>query len=222
MQPDSNVIKDSNGKKRAEDLATKEYLSGIIERVTYHNGDNGFRVLRVQVKGKKDLVTVTGNTPAVSIGEYIKCYGSWFNDRNHGLQFKADFLKSLPPNTLEGIEKYLGSGLIKGIGPFFAKKLVAAFSDKVFEVIENQPNLLSNLVGIGQVRATSICSNFRDQKIIREIMVFLQSNGVGTTRATRIYKTYGDRAIEIVSSNPYMLASDMVFLLTESFLLIQL
>ncbi|NDB85350.1 MAG: hypothetical protein EB127_22005 [Alphaproteobacteria bacterium] len=188
------------------DLATKEYLSGTIERVTYHNGDNGFCVLRVKVKGKKDLVTVTASAPSVSSGEYIKCYGVWFNNRDHGLQFKADFLKSLPPETAEAMEKYLGSGLIKGIGPVFAKKLVTAFGDKVFEVIENKPDLLSKLVGIGKVRAASICSNFRDQKIIREIMVFLQSNGVGTTRATRIYKTYGDRAIEIVSTNPYVLA----------------
>ena len=91
----------------------KEYLSGHIERITYHNEDNGFCVLRVKIKGYKDLVTVTGNSPNVSVGEYIKCSGIWYNDRNHGKQFKADFLKALPPDTLEGIEKYLGSGLIR-------------------------------------------------------------------------------------------------------------
>ena len=187
----------------------KEYLSGNIERVTYHNADNGFCVIRVKVKGHKDLVTVTGNVPSISAGEYIKCSGIWHNDRNHGKQFKADFLKSLPPETLEGIERYLGSGLIKGIGAHFAKRLVSAFGDKVFEVIENKPDLLSTVEGIGKIRAQSICSNWQDQKIIREIMVFLQSHGVGTTRATRIYKTYGEKAIEVVSQNPYQLAKDI-------------
>ena len=187
----------------------KEYLSGTIERITYHNTDNGFCVIRVKVKGHKDLVTVTGNVPSVSAGEYIKCSGIWHNDRNHGKQFKADFLKSLPPETLEGIERYLGSGLIKGIGAHFAKRLVSTFGDKVFEVIENKPDLLSTVEGIGKIRAQSICSNWQDQKIIREIMVFLQSHGVGTTRATRIYKTYGEKAIEVVSQNPYQLAKDI-------------
>ena len=187
----------------------KEYLSGTIERITYHNSENGFCVLRVKVKGYKDLVTITGSVPSISAGEYIKCSRLWHNDRNHGKQFKADFLKSVPPDTLEGIEKYLGSGLIKGIGPHFAKKLVTAFREKVFEIIEHQPDLLSTIEGIGKFRAKSICTNWQDQKIIREIMVFLQSHGVGTSRATRIYKTYGDKAIEIVSKNPYQLAKDI-------------
>jgi exodeoxyribonuclease V alpha subunit len=188
---------------------TVEYLSGTIERITYQNLENGFCVLRVKVKRHKDLVTVVGSTPSASVGEYIKCSGVWHNDYNHGKQFKASFLKSLPPETLEGIEKYLGSGLIKGIGPTFAKKLVSAFGDKIFDVIENTPENLSTLSGIGKVRAKSICVNWKDQKIIREIMVFLQSHGIGTTRATRIYKTYGDKSIEIIASNPYQLAKDI-------------
>jgi exodeoxyribonuclease V alpha subunit len=188
---------------------TKEHLSGNIERITYHNEDNGFCVLRVKVKNHKDLVTVTGSSPTLSVGEYIKCSGVWFNDRNYGKQFKADFLKALPPDTLEGIEKYLGSGLIKGIGAHFAKKLVSAFGDKVFDVIEKKPELLSTLDGIGKVRAKSICNNWKDQKVVREIMIFLQSHGVGTTRATRIFKTYGEDAIAIVSKNPYQLAKDI-------------
>jgi exodeoxyribonuclease V alpha subunit len=158
----------------------KEYLSGNIERITYHNTENGFCVLRVKVKNHKD-----------------------------GKQFKADFLKALPPDTLEGIEKYLGSGLIKGIGSHFAKKLVTAFGNKVFYVIEHKPELLSTLDGIGKIRANSICNNWKDQKIVREIMIFLQSHGVGTTRATRIFKTYGEEAITIVSKDPYQLAKDI-------------
>ncbi|KJW02139.1 hypothetical protein REIP_0142 [Rickettsia endosymbiont of Ixodes pacificus] len=186
-----------------------EYISGIIERITYHNPDNGFCVLRIKVKGHRDLITVTGNVLSALVGEYIKCSGIWHNDRNHGRQFKAHFLKALPPDTLEGIEKYLGSGLIKGIGPYFAKKLVLAFGNKVLEIIECEPSLLSTIDGIGKVRANRICNNWQAQKVIREIMVFLQSHGVGTTRATRIYKTYGDKAIEIVSNNPYQLAKDI-------------
>jgi exodeoxyribonuclease V alpha subunit len=193
----------------ALDNKDKEFLDGIVERVTFHNAENGFGVLRVKVKGHKDLITVIGSTPSVSPGEYIKCSGSWYNDRNHGLQFKADFLKSLPPNTLEGIEKYLGSGLIKGIGPHFAKKLVKAFGEQVFEVIEQQAHLLSTIEGIGKIRATTICDNWKGQKVVREIMIFLQSHGVTTTKATRIYKTYGDKAIEVVSENPYRLAKDI-------------
>jgi len=187
----------------------KEYLSGNIERITYHNQDNGFCVLRLKVKSHKDLVTVTGSSPTLSVGEYIKCSGIWHNDRNYGKQFKADFLKALPPDTIEGIEKYLGSGLIKGIGPHFAKKLVTAFGNKVFDVIEQKPELLSTLEGVGTFRANSICNNWKDQRVVREIMIFLQSHGVGTTRATRIFKTYGQEAIAIVSRNPYQLAKDI-------------
>jgi exodeoxyribonuclease V alpha subunit len=190
-------------------MKDKEFLDGIIERITFHNAENGFSVLRVKVKGHKDLITVLGNTPSVSPGEYIKCSGNWYNDRNHGLQFKADFLKALPPNTLEGIEKYLGSGLIKGIGPHFANKLIKAFREQVFEVIEQQAHLLSTIEGIGKIRATTICDNWKGQKVVREIMIFLQSHGVTTTKATRIYKTYGAKAIEVVSENPYRLAKDI-------------
>lgn len=189
--------------------SNKEYLSGIVERITYHNPENGFCVLRAKVKGQKDLITVVGSTPSISPGEYIKASGNWHNDKTHGLQFKAAFLKTVPPDTLEGIEKYLGSGLIKGIGTHFAKKLVTAFREQVFDVIENQPHLLTNLEGIGKIRAAIISNNWQSQKIIREIMVFLQSHGVGTTRATRIYKTYGDKSIEMVSENPYRLAKDI-------------
>ena len=190
-------------------MKDKEFLDGIVERVTFHNAENGFGVLRVKAKGHKDLITVIGSTPSVSPGEYIKCSGTWHNDLNHGLQFKADFLKALPPNTLEGIEKYLGSGLIKSIGPHFAKKLVKAFGEQVFEVIEQQAHLLSTIEGIGKIRATTICDNWKGQKVVREIMIFLQSHGVTTTKATRIYKTYGDNAIEVVSENPYRLAKDI-------------
>ncbi len=190
-------------------VVEKEYLSGTIERITYHNPENGFCVLRVKVKGHKDLVTIVGNVPHISVGEYIESKGIWHNNRDHGQQFKADFLKSLPPTSLEGIEKYLGSGLIKGIGAHFAKKLVANFGEEVFEVIENKSELLTTVDGIGKIRVKNIRENWQEQKVVRKIMVFLQSHGIGTSRATRIYKTYGDEAIEIVSNNPYRLAKDI-------------
>ncbi len=188
---------------------TRVELSGSIERITYHNIENGFCVLRVNVKGRKDLVTVIGSVPSISIGEHIEFGGLWHNDKKHGLQVKADSIKALPPSSLEGIEKYLGSGLIKGIGPHFAKKLIKKFGSEVFNIIEHQPDLLLTVENIGQHRARNICANWKEQKVVRDIMVFLQSHGVSTARATRIYRTYGDKAIEIVSENPYKLANDI-------------
>jgi exodeoxyribonuclease V alpha subunit len=186
-----------------------ERLSGSIERVTFHSEASGFCVLRVKVKGQRDLVTVVGSAASVSAGEFIDCLGSWANDRQHGLQFKARELKVVPPTTLEGIEKYLGSGMVKGIGPHFAKKLVKAFGIDVFDVIEQTPERLQELDGIGPKRRQQVTAAWSEQKAIREIMVFLQSHGVGTSRSVRIYKTYGDEAIAKVQENPYRLALDI-------------
>src|SRR3954463_1107957 len=120
-------------------LVEREALAGLVERVTFHNPDSGFCVLRVKVRGQRDLVTVVGAAAAVSAGEFIQASGIWLNDRTHGLQFKAAFLKTAPPTTLEGIERYLGSGMVKGIGPVYAGRLVAAFGEAVFDLIENEP-----------------------------------------------------------------------------------
>jgi exodeoxyribonuclease V alpha subunit len=187
----------------------REALSGLVERVSYFSPDSGFCVLRVKVRGQRDLVTVVGSTAAIQAGEFIHTSGQWDHHRDHGLQFKASFLKVSPPSTREGIEKYLGSGLIRGIGPHFAKKLVAAFGDEVFEVIEHHPDRLSRIEGIGPVRRQQIIAGWSEQKAIREIMVFLQSHGVGTARAVRIYKTYGADAIPLLTENPYRLARDI-------------
>jgi len=186
-----------------------ERLSGSVERVTFHSEESGFCVLRVKARGQRDLVTVIGSAASVTPGEYVECLGNWINDRTHGLQFKASQLKVVPPSTLEGIEKYLGSGMVKGIGPHFAKKLVKAFGEQVFEVIENAPERLLELEGIGPKRKDRVTSAWAEQKVIREIMVFLQSYGLGTSRAVRIYKTYGDEAIVKVTENPYRLALDI-------------
>jgi len=186
-----------------------EFLQGSVERVTFHSEESGFCVLRVKVKARREPVTVTGSAASISAGEYIECQGQWVNDRKHGLQFSAKHLKVVPPTTLEGIEKYLGSGLIKGIGPHFAKKLVRAFGDAVFDVIEYQPERLMTLEGIGEKRKAQVIAAWGEQKAIRKIMVFLQSYGVGTARSVRIYKTYGNDAIDKVTENPYRLALDI-------------
>jgi len=186
-----------------------EVLAGLVERVTFHNEDNGFSVLRVKARGKRDLLTVIGHAAMISAGEFIQASGQWINDATHGLQFRAQFLKATAPTTIEGIEKYLGSGMIRGIGPTYAKRLVAAFGTEVFDVIEAEPDRLREVTGIGPKRADAILKGWAEQKTIREIMLFLHAHGVGTSRAVRIYKTYGPEAVALISENPYRLARDI-------------
>ena len=193
----------------ASTRAATEVLAGLVERVTFHNEENGFCVLRVKARGQRDLITVLGHAAMISAGEFIQASGAWQNDRTHGVQFRASFLKAMPPTTTEGIEKYLGSGMIRGIGPVYAKKLVRAFAEAVFEIIEQEPHRLHEVTGIGPKRAERIIAGWAEQKVIREIMLFLHSNGVGTSRAVRIYKTYGAGAVQLISENPYRLARDI-------------
>ena len=197
-------------KQKSHDCdATDEVISGLVERVTFHSTENGFCVLRVKARGHRDLVTTVGHAAMISAGEWITASGIWFNDRNHGLQFKAQFLKTSAPSTTEGIEKYLGSGMIRGIGPVYAKRLVKYFGQDVFDIIEENPERLRDVEGIGPVRAAKITAGWADQKIIREIMVFLHQHGVGTARAVRIFKTYGTDSVRIMGENPYRLAKDI-------------
>ena len=186
-----------------------ESLSGLIERVTFFNEENGYGVLKVKAKGHRDLVTVVGSLPSVSAGEWLTAQGQWVQDREFGLQFRADMLTSTPPTTKEGIEKYLGSGMVKGIGPVYAKKLVDKFAEQIFHIIETESARLEELDGIGPKRRKRIKDAWAEQKVIRAIMLFLHSNGVSTSRAVRIYKTYGEDAIEKVRSDPYRLAKDI-------------
>ena len=130
-----------------------EVLAGLVDRVTFHNSENGFCVLRVKARGQRDLITVIGHAAMISAGEFVQASGSWINDRTHGVQFKASFLKATAPTTIEGIEKYLGSGMIRGIGPVYAKKLVRAFGETVFDVIQQEPHRLREVTGIGPKRA---------------------------------------------------------------------
>ena len=162
--------------------SAQEVLAGLVERVTFHNGENGFCVLRAKARGHRDLVTVVGHAAIISAGEWITASGEWINDRAHGQQFKARFLKTSAPSSIDGIEKYLGSGMIRGIGRVYAKKMVKAFGEKVFDVIEAEPDRLREVTGIGAVRAKRVTDAWAEQKIVREIMVFLHSNGVGTAQ----------------------------------------
>jgi exodeoxyribonuclease V alpha subunit len=181
----------------------------LIERVTFFNEENGFAVLKVTVKGQREAVTVVGSLPSVSAGEWLTAEGRWVRDREFGLQFRGETLNSTAPTTREGIEKYLGSGMVKGIGPVYAKKLVEKFGEKIFDVIETESGRLQEIDGIGPQRRQRIKEAWAEQKVIREIMVFLHSNGVSTSRAVRIYKIYGEKAIEEVRANPYALSKDI-------------
>lgn len=186
-----------------------EALAGTVERVTFHSAESGFCVLKVQVRGKRDLVPVIGHAPAIGAGEWITATGIWFSDRQHGLQFKADTLKTTPPTGAAGIEKFLASGYMRGIGPAMAKRIVALFGEATFEIIEAEPERLKEVGGIGPKRAERIVSGWAEQKAVREIMIFLHAHGVGTARAVRIFKTYQHDAIKVMTEDPYRLARDI-------------
>jgi exodeoxyribonuclease V alpha subunit len=188
--------------KPQPESSTQEVLAGLVERVTFHNAENGFCVLRAKARGHRELVTVIGHAATISAGEWITANGEWVNDRTHGQQFKARFLRTSAPTSADGIEKYLSSGMIRGVGPAYAKRLVRAFGEKVFDVIEATPDRLQEVDGVGPVRAASILAAWVEQKAVREIMVFLHSHGVGTARAVRIFKTYGTDAIQVMTENP--------------------
>lgn len=184
-------------------------LDGQIERVVFRNEENGFCVLRVKVRGHKDLVTVTGTSSTINAGEWMAADGEWLQDPRHGRQFKADKLRTSQPDTLEGIEKYLASGMVKGIGKEYASRLVKTFGRDVFDVIENASGKLLKVEGIGRLRKERIKQAWDEQKNVRQIMSFLFSHGISTTRAFRIHKVYGEKAIELVQRDPYCLARDI-------------
>lgn len=190
-------------------VAEGDHVTGLVERVTYHSEESGFAVLKVKVRGQRELVTVVGTLPSVSAGEWLDARGRWVIDAQHGRQLRADALRTSRPDTPEGIERYLGSGTVKGIGPHLAGRLVGAFGRDVFRVVEEEPERLREVEGIGPVRQGRIVGAWREQRVVREIMVFLHSHGVSTSRAFRIFKTYGEAAIETVQHDPYRLARDV-------------
>lgn len=189
--------------------AETETLEGLVELITFHSEETGFCVLKVKARGFRQTVAVIGKVPRINVGEWIKAKGKWTIDRKHGRQFQAEFLEAVVPDSLEGIEKFLGSGLIKGIGPVYAKKLVDTFGMGVLEVIESRSAELERVDGIGTKRRQQIKESWKAQKTVREIMTFLFANGVSTGRAFRIYKAYGEEAINKVRLDPYCLARDI-------------
>lgn len=192
-----------------EQAAPLVVLKALVERVTYHNPENGYSVLKVKAPDERDLVTVVGHFSTVTAGESLRLVGTWGNHPKHGAQFKVVKYDVEAPATLTGLEKYLGSGLIKGVGPVTAKRMVKHFGMAILEVIEQYPDRLTEVPGVGPKRIGMIAKAWQDQKSIKEVMLFLQSHGVSTTYAVKIFKTYGDQAIEVVSHNPYKLAEDI-------------
>lgn len=193
----------------ATDKANISKVTAVVSRITFHNEENGYSVLKVQADKAKDLLTVVGSVMNIATGETIDCEGSWVKDKNYGVQFHAETIVIRPPTTAAGIEKYLASDMVKGIGPGFAKKLVAKFGEDVLDIIEKQPERLFELEGIGKKRQQQIMTAWSEQKVIRNIMIFLQSHGIGSNRACKIYQTYGNNAVEIIRKNPYQLALDI-------------
>ena len=185
-----------------------ETLTGSIERITFHNPDNGFCVLKVAVQGRPELATIIGTSATVNAGEIVQADGNWITD-HRGLQFKAKSLRCLPPHSREGIERFLASGMVKGIGPEYAKRIVAAFGERTLEVIDRSPAFLREVKGIGDKRLSLIRQSWVEQKGVRDLMIFLQAHGMGGARALRIHRTYGDQAISLIRANPYRLATDI-------------
>jgi len=186
-----------------------ETLTGVIERITFHSEESGYTVARVQVRGFKDLVTIVGSFANIQAGQTLQLKGNWSNHPKHGQQFQVSQYTETKPATLTGIEKYLGSGLIKGVGPVTAKRIVAHFGLETLDIIENQLERLKEVPGIGKKRVNLIREAWKEQKVIKDVMVFLQSHDVSTTYAAKIYKLYGAEAIAIVNNNPYQLATDI-------------
>lgn len=184
-------------------------LTGVVERVTYFNPENGYSVIRLSVEGQADLLTVVGNLPEVTPGETLRLTGQWVFHTDYGRQFKAETCQQVLPATIEGIRRYLGSGLIKGIGPRTADKIVKVFGAETLSVIDSQPHRLREVPDIGQKRYEWITQAWEQQKAIKDVMVFLQSHGVSVSLAVKIYKEYGDDSLNVVRTDPYRLAHDI-------------
>ncbi len=186
-----------------------QVLRGLVDRVVFHNEDNGFCILKVVPQGKSDVVSLIGKAPRVVAGEEFEARGVWEPNRDFGPQFKADELSLKRPDSLAGIERYLGSGLIEGIGPKYAKRMVEKFGPKVFDIIENESRKLEDVEGVGKKRRIEIRESWMKQKSIHGIMLFLHQHGISSSRALRIYKTYGEEAQAVLKENPYRLAQDI-------------
>jgi exodeoxyribonuclease V alpha subunit len=184
-------------------------IQGLLERITYYNEETDFVVAKLHEDGKRELTTIVGNLSGIKLGESLRLTGSWVHNRKFGEQFRVEKIEITVPATLFGIQKYLGSGLIKGIGPVMAERIVKKFGLDTLEMIEKRPNRLSEVDGIGPKRIAMIRKAWEEQKEVKEIMIFLQGHGVSAAYSAKIYKHYGNRAIQVVKGNPYRLAQDI-------------
>ncbi len=193
-----------------------DLLTGSIERITYYNEENGYSVLRLRPDSsrtpganREGLVTVTGNLPEMSPGEYLRLRGQWMQHPKHGMQFQVETCEQTLPATVTGIRRYLGSGLVKGIGPRLAERIVARFGKETLNVIENHCERLAEVADVGPKRTRLIAAAWQEQKQLKEIMIFLHGHGISTNLAVKIYKQYGNESLGIVQNDPYRLARDI-------------
>ncbi len=191
------------------DLETEVEIEGIVARIVYENPENGYVVARMSVKGRPDLVTFVGSLLAVSPGETVRVTGRWVDDKKFGRQIRVTLCETILPSTVETIESYLGSGLITGIGPEYAKRLVQAFGEDTLRVIDRQPERLRAVPGIGPKRARQIRDAWNERRAVHSVMLFLQGCGVTPGQAVKIFKEYGGRAATVIRDNPYRLAGDI-------------
>jgi exodeoxyribonuclease V alpha subunit len=199
---------------------SKDQISGSVERITFYNEENGYTVLRLKpdsrgmlpfkyASGRQELITVVGNLPELNPGEWLKLTGNWVTHARHGRQFQAELCEQTLPASAEGVKRYLGSGLIRGIGPVMAERIVDQFGDQALDVIELEPGRLGEVPGIGPKRMSGIIKAWDEQRAIKDVMLFLQSHGVSTNLAIKIYKKYGDDSLAVVQNSPYRLVKDV-------------
>ncbi|HSG18070.1 MAG TPA: AAA family ATPase, partial [Anaerolineae bacterium] len=205
---------------RPMDTRAQDQISGSVERITYYNEENGYTVLRLRpdtrgmlpfkyASGRDALITVVGNLPELNPGEWLKLTGRWITHARHGRQFQAELCEQSSPATVEGIRRYLGSGLIRGIGPKMAERIVDRFGEQSLDVIELEPGRLQEVPGIGPKRIDGVVKAWDEQRAIKDVMLFLQSHGVSTNLAIKIYKKYGDESLAVVQNTPYRLVKDV-------------
>lgn len=200
--------------------AQPDQIAGSVERVTYYNPENGYSVIRLQpdqrgmlpfkyAPGRDALITVVGNLPEVNPGEWLKLQGRWSSHPKHGRQFQAELCEKMMPASLEGIKRYLGSGLVRGVGPVMAERIVNTFGEQTLDIIDYEPARLREVLGIGKKRVSGIIKAWEEQRAIKDVMLFLQSHNVSTSLAIKIYKRYGDTSLSVVQNTPYKLVQDI-------------
>jgi exodeoxyribonuclease V alpha subunit len=199
----------NNEKKMPPADDSQEHVTGVVESVIYRSEETGYTVCSVKVAGQQDNVTVVGNCAAIWVGETLKANGRWTRHKQHGFQFQAGSINCVAPVTEGGIERYLGSGMIRGVGKVMAKRLVKAFGEETLKIIDKESQRLEEVDGIGPMRRKMIKDSWNEQKAVRDIMIFLQSHGVGTAQSTRIFKHYGNDAVALITSDPYRLCRDI-------------